>query len=211
MEIVQESYPDEEEDDLLNLVSQASTLCSGYIFKHADSDLKIIPGETMLEVDMKDYILVGIVDGWARPPDNKLFRLERKTGARLDHHYLAGLRGGLQGAIYDYLTESLFQEKINGTIYDMLIKTKEPQFPRNFAKCDRTSIELMLKTLDGVVRDIGRGDFYPSTDCFRYNSECAYRKLCAFDSPGARSAFFTRRKEGEENNNGNADDSAKTK
>jgi hypothetical protein len=210
IDIIKASYPDEEEDDLLQLTSQASALCAGYLHEHKDSDLTIIPGETMLEIDMGDYILVGIIDGWARPPDEKLFRLERKTSSRIDNYYLAGLRGGLQGAIYDHLTESLFQEKINGTIYDMLIKTKEPKFPRNFAKCDRTSMSLMLKTLEGVVRDINRGDFYPSTDCFRYNSECAYRKLCAFDSPGAREAFYTRRKEVPKVTKKIADDSAKS-
>lgn len=195
-----ESYPDEEEDQLLELSMQASRLCSGYLHEHKDSELKMIPGETFLEHDMGNYILVGIPDGWARPVDGKLFRLERKTGARIDNHYLSGLKGGLQAAIYDYLTEQLFQEKLHGTIYDMLIKTKEPKFPRSFAKCDRVSIELMLQTIDGVYRDIMAGDYYPSTACFRYNSECPYRVLCAFDSPGTREAHFTCRKEVDDQN-----------
>lgn len=195
MPIIQERYPDEEPDPLLQLVSEASSLCTGYIYEHKDSDLKIIPGESMLQVDMGDYDLVAIIDAWARPHDNKLFRLERKSTKRLDQYFLSGLRSGFQGAIYDYVTERLFEEELHGTIYDMLVKTKEPKFPRQFTKIDRTSIELALQTLDGVYRDIKRGDFYPSTECFRYNSTCAYRVLCAHDSPSARESFFTRRKE----------------
>ena len=209
--IILESYPDEEEDALLELTAQASALSAGYLHEHEGDDLKIIPGETMLEVDMGDFILVGIIDGWARPPDNKLFRLERKTAARMDNFYLGGLRSGLQGAIYDYMTEKLFQEKLHGTIYDMLIKTKTPSFPRKFATIDRIAIELMLKTLDGVFKTIKRGDFYPNVNnCFRYNSECPYRKICAFDSPSVRESFFTRRKEVSTTNE-SADDSAKNK
>ena len=195
MGLATESYPEEEEDTLLELAMQASRLCTGYLHEHKDAELTMIPGETFLEKDMGDFTLVGIPDGWARPADGKLFRLERKTGAKIDHHYLSGLKGGLQAAIYDYLTEQLFQETLHGTIYDMLIKTKEPKFPRAFAKCDRVSIALMLRTLDGVYRDIMAGDYYPSTACFRYNSECPYRVLCAFDSPGNRKAHFTRREE----------------
>lgn len=195
---IKKSYPDEEEDSVLELAAQSSRLCTGYINEHKDAELKTIPGETYLEYDMGNYILVGIPDGWARPSDGKLFRLERKTGSRLDQHYLSGLKGGLQAAIYDFLTEQLFQEKLHGTIYDMLIKTKEPKFPRSFATIDRVSIELMLRTMEGVYRDIMAGDYYPSTACFRYNSECAYRVLCAFDSPGTREAHFTKRKEVDE-------------
>ena len=195
LELIKPEYPDESEDDMIELVAQASRLCAGYLHEHKDSDLKLIPGETFLEHDMGNFVLVGIPDGWARPADGKLFRLERKTGSRIDQHYLSGLKGGLQAAIYDYLTEQLFQEQLHGTIYDMLIKTKEPKFPRSFAKCDRISISLMLRTLEGVYRDITAGDFYPSTACFRYNSECSYRVLCAFDSPSTREAHFTKRKE----------------
>ena len=195
-DIALERYPDDEEDTVLSLTSQASTLCSGYLNEHAGSDIKIIPGESLLEVEMDDCTLIGIIDGWARPPDGKLFRLERKTAARIDNNYLGGLKGGLQGAIYDYITEQLFQEKLHGTIYDMLVKTKVPKFPRTFAKCDRTSIKLMQQYIKGVVKDIKAGDFYPNPDsCFRYNSTCPYRVLCTFDSPSARESFFTKRKE----------------
>ena len=199
--IIQERYPDEEPDPLLQLVSEASSLCTGYLHEHTNSPWRIIPGETMLQHDMGNFVLVGIVDGWARPDDGKLFRLERKTAKKIDNNYLSGLRGGFQGAIYDFLTEKLFNEKLHGTLYDMLVKTKEPKFPRQPAMIDRTSIELALLTLEGVYRDIQRGDFYPSTECFRYNSTCAYRVLCAHDSPSARESFFTRRKE----ENGNDD------
>ena len=195
-ELAKKEFPEEENDDLLKLTDQASGLCSGYIDEHKDSDIKIIPGETMLELETENYTLVGYIDGWARPSDGKLFRLERKTTAKIDNYYLNGLRGGLQGAIYDFMTEKLFKEKLHGTIYDMLVKTKEPKFPRQFTKCDRTSIALMQQCLEGVVRDIHSRNLYPNPgSCFRYNSECPYRVLCTYDSPGARENFFTKRKE----------------
>lgn len=194
--ITKEKYPDDEEDVLLDITSQASTLCSGYLDRYKQDDLKIIAGETMLEVDVGDYILVGIVDAWARPEQNKLWRLERKTAARMDANYLNGFKSGLQGAIYDFLSEALFKEKLQGTIYDLIIKTKIPKYERAYTKCNRTSIDLMLKCLDGVAKDIRNRNLYPDPSaCFRYNSECPYRVLCTFDSPTARESFFTKRKE----------------
>jgi len=195
-EMVNERYPDEEPDELLKLTEQSITLCTGYLYAHKDDTVTIIPGETMLEIEYDDYILLGIPDGWARPEDGKLFRLERKTSAKIDNYYLNGLKGGLQGAIYDHITETLFKEPLQGTIYDMLVKTKEPKFPRTFTKCDRTSISLMKRCLEGVVKDIKERNLYPDPNsCFRYNSECPYRVLCTFDSQAARDNFFTKRKE----------------
>ena len=192
---ISELYPNNTDEESLNTALIAAGLLKGYIEKYEEEDpLTIIPGETQLEVDMGDYILTGKVDAWARLQDGRLWRVEHKTAARMDSNYLEGLKGGLQGGVYDFLTESLFKEQVSGTIYNMLIKTKIPQYPRAYTPINRKVMERSLKTIDGVVRSIKRGDFYPSTHCFTYNSVCAYKSLCDYDSLQVRESFYEQRK-----------------
>jgi CRISPR/Cas system-associated exonuclease Cas4 (RecB family) len=196
LDVVKASYTTEDDLLALEIASESSILVSGYLHEFANDPLDLLPGETILETDMGDYILTGRVDAWARSNDDqKLWRIEYKTTAKTDSHYLQGLKSGLQGAIYDFLSETLFKEELAGTIYNLIVKTKIPKYQRAFTRCNRSAIERMLKTVDGVYRDIQRNDLYPSSKCYSYASECPYKVLCEFDSPGTREAFFTRRKE----------------
>jgi len=193
--LMRQSYPDTSDDDLVETSSYASQLVTGYLNEFKNDPLKLIPGETTMVADLGDYLLQGRNDAWARYEDEKLWRVEFKTASRFDAAYLQGQKKGLQGGIYDFLAEKLFNEPVAGTIYNMIVKTKIPQFKRAQARCNRKTIERALTTVEGVYRSISRGDFYPSCDCYSYNRECEYMVLCEHDSPSVREQFFVPRKE----------------
>jgi hypothetical protein len=188
---VQELYPTNPEGMSEDIAIEAANLVRGYLKEHAGKEqLKMIPGETGLLIDAGDYLLYGKVDVWARDKKKQLWRGERKTTAKIDSFYLGGLKSGLQGGIYDILSEAVMKEPLKGTFYDMLVKTKIPQYPRTFVPRSAKHIQRTWETLNGVVRDINGGDFYPSCKCFMYNRECDYRMLCENDSDMTRNAFY---------------------
>jgi hypothetical protein len=194
-ELVQKLYPENSEELSLDVAIQAATLIRGYLEKYRDDKLNFISSEIHIETDIGSCVLVMKVDALARPADERLWRVEHKTTARMDSHYLNGLKGGLQGAIYDFGIEQEFKEKVSGTIYNLLVKTKIPDYHRAYTKCNRSAIDRMLKTVEGVVRDIHNADFYPSSLCFLYQRECDYKKLCDYDDPMVRESFYMKRKE----------------
>ena len=190
--LIDQLYPgnDAIEGLTADIASEAALLSLSYIKTWRDANLKLIPGETILEYELPSCILVGRTDGWARTQDNRLGRNERKTTAKFDSKYLDGLRQGLQGAVYDFLSEKLFHEELSGTVYDLIVKMKVPQFHRNYVRINRQSIARMLETLAGVNRSMDRGDFYPSSDCNSYVRACDYKSLCDYDSEEVRRSFF---------------------
>jgi hypothetical protein len=192
-EFIKSTYKENSEELTEEVVSQAATLFQGYLNRWKDDPFKVISSEIWVEAEMPNFIVRGKVDAIARNEDNKLWRLEHKTTARMDSAYLNGLRGGLQGTIYDFLLEYLFKEQVEGTIYNLIVKTKIPQYDRSFARADLAMRSRVFETLEGVTRDIHKGDFYPSSECFTYNRVCGYKILCDHDSPDARDAFYTQR------------------
>ncbi len=189
-EIVQDLYPFNEGDESLQIAREAAKLVVGYIKQYEKDPLKIISSEVHIQVERENYSIYGRLDGLARTEDKRLWRLEYKTARKMDSYYLDGLKAGLQGAIYDFLIEENFKEKLSGTIYSMLIKTQVPQFPRAFAPINRPAIKRMHCTLNGVYRDLQKGDFYPSSQCLSYGRACDYKLLCDSDSAETREAFF---------------------
>ena len=140
---------------------------------------------------MPNFILHGKLDGLCKTRDERSWRLERKTTKMMDSFFLTGLRKSLQAGIYDILGE-VNNLGLTGTIYDILVKTKVPQYKRNLVLKNKNVMSRALQTVEGVARDIQRGDFYPSSNCINYNRECDYSALCNFDSPGTREAFYTK-------------------
>jgi len=134
--------------------------------------------------------------------EGKLWRVEHKTASRVDNAYLQGLKHGLQGAIYDYLVSNLISERLQGTIYNMLVKTKIPKFPRVPNLINPSLQVQMLQTVKGVADSIERckqnDEYYPSCSCFLYGRECDYRPLCNFDSAEVRKAFYKPKEEAHE-------------
>lgn len=188
-DFVQQLYPDQEVDVSREVAAEALTLFKGYIDNYTPDPVTIIASEVVCEVDLGPCILSGTVDAiceW----NGELWRHEYKTTSRLDSMYLSGLRSGLQGAIYDYLTQRLLQKPLAGTIYDLIVKTRIPTYHRSPVRTNPVNIRLMLETVEGVCRSIERGDFYPSSNCYNFAGECVYRPLCVNDSPDIRTAFY---------------------
>jgi hypothetical protein len=200
---VQELYSTNSDEQTLAVAVEAANLFMGYYNKFGKTDpLHFISSEIHVQKEFDNYVLLAKVDALARPSDGRLWRVEHKTTSRLDSAYLNGLKGGLQGAIYDYLIETVMNEKVSGTIYNLLVKTKVPDYHRAYSAINRPAIARALETVDGVYRDICRGDFYPSSLCFTFNRECDYRLLCNQDTPSVREKFY---KQKEEPKNGETD------
>jgi hypothetical protein len=194
-EKVTKLYPENTEIESDEVAQLAGILMRGYINQYSEDPLEFISSEVHIEVELDHVTLVMKIDALARPKDQRLWRVEHKTAGKMDSFYLAGLKGGLQAAIYDFGIEQMFHEKPGGTIYNILVKTKIPSYHRAYAMSNRTAITRMLQTVEGVYQEIQRADYFPSSRCFSYNNECEYKKLCDFDSPQVREAFYTERKE----------------
>lgn len=189
-------YPENTEFESDDVAMWAGILMKGYIDKYGvDDPLDFISSEVHVEVELEHVVLVMKIDALARPRDKRLWRVEHKTTKRMDSFYLAGLKGGLQAALYDYGIEQTFKEKASGTIYNLLVKTKVPDYHRAYALSNRTAIDRALQTVEGVYQEIRHSDYFPSSWCFSYNSDCEYKKLCDFDSEQVREAFYTERKQ----------------
>lgn len=189
-EQVQTLYPFNEEDESLTTAREAARLVVGYIKQYEKDPLKVISSEVHIQYEMPDYYLYARIDGLARTQDDRLWRLEYKTTKKMDNYYLNGLKAGLQGAIYDFVIEENFKEKLSGTIYSMLIKTQVPQFPRAFSPVNRPGIRRMHETCQGVLREIQQGNFYPSSACLNYGRACEFKILCDSDTLDNREAFY---------------------
>ena len=187
---VRRLYPENDSSSNLEVALQAASLFSGYLENYQNDPLLQSSSETHLEVEMPDFHLYGRIDGLCCTSDMRLWRLERKTSSSMDSSFLSGLKNSLQAGIYDYLLDTVLDEKHWGTIYDILVKTKVPQYKRNMVRRNLRVEERALKALEGVAQDIKRGDFYPSCNCFTYYRECDYLPLCNFDTPEVRESFF---------------------
>jgi hypothetical protein len=190
---VQSLYPNNTDEESLSVACEAAQLFVGYLKQYTNDPLKIVSSEVLFDVELPSCMLTGKVDALTRTQDGLLWRHEYKTAARVDSAYLQGLKGGLQGAIYDYAIERLFNEQLHGTIYDLIIKTKVPGYQRSYTIINRKAIDRMLVTVEGVAHDIQQGSFYPSSQCFGFNQECTYKLLCEHDSPETREAFYVKR------------------
>lgn len=192
-EYVHSIYP-ESPDMGETVATEAAILVGGYIHRWKDDNIKVISSEVIVEVDMGEYIMKGRVDGIARSiDDSRLWRLEHKTSKRMDSSYLSGLKGGLQGSMYDFLLENLFKEPIAGTIYNILVKTKVPQYDRAFSPRDMGMRKRMFETLENVAKDIKSGNFYPSCNCFDYGRPCEFKPLCDNEDEATKKAFYIQR------------------
>lgn len=182
---IQEMYPSNVGPESILVAQEALTLVGGYIQRYASEPLEVISSEMKIELERVEpmtnqkYNIYAIVDVVARDQQKRLWRVEHKTASRMDTFYLNGLRGGLQGGIYHYALNQTMPEPVVGTIYNMIIKTKVPNYQRMPVLMQNTLAERAIQTFDGVARQIFGGDIYPDANaCFAYNHECDYLPLC---------------------------------
>jgi hypothetical protein len=184
-EYVAKKYPDQTMEVSHQVATEAATLLNGYLHKFQDDPLTVISSEMKIEIERvepltgKKYRIYGIIDAVCRTRDQRLWRLEHKTSARLDTFYLRGLRSGLQGGIYHHLLNETMPEPVIGTIYNMFVKTRIPQYERMPVLMEGKLAERSIQTFDGVARQIFEGDIFPDAgSCFTYNRECEFLPLC---------------------------------
>jgi hypothetical protein len=190
-EFVQSLYQDNPEEFSAEVALEAGRLVVGYLEKYQDDPLRIIASEIPLEVDMGIYKIVTKIDAICEKlSDNSIWRLEHKTTKQMDSLYLSGLKGGLQGGMYEYAISKVFDERIQGTIYNIIVKTKVPKFDRSYSRTNLAHQKRVLETLNGVANDILSRNLYPSSNCHNYNKACPYLALCDYDCPETREAFY---------------------
>jgi len=194
-EFAQSLYPDAQPEEIEPCVVQSAQLVNCYIEKFQDDDLQITSPEVWLEKDFENFTLTCRLDAICETPDHKQWRMEHKTAARLDSAYLRGQRRGLQTGIAHWLAEELLPNKLYGTVYNILVKSKTPRCSREFVPYSKWLINYAKQCVEGVARSIKNRDYYPSMQCFTYNYACEFEPLCHNDTPATRKAFYTNRKE----------------
>lgn len=189
--IVEWAYPNEEVEIAYEVAEEAARLVLGWINRWSTDDpLEFVASEVHVETEEPNFFLYGRIDGLARTQDGSLWRHEFKTSSRMDSAFLKGQKLSLQTGIYGHLLNECLKEPTKGTIFDILVKTKIPQYARPPVLHSKKVTKRALEVFEGVARSIKRGDFYPSGQCFTYNRECEYLVLCNNDSKENREAFF---------------------
>jgi hypothetical protein len=189
-------FPNYTDDQVEALVLEAGDLVMGYLDSQKQTGIKIISPEMHLEKDFGDFLLYARLDGLAQTPDERLWRMEYKTTSKMDSIYLQGLRKGLQTGISHWLCDELLEQRISGSLFGLLVKTKIPQFHIMPYTRERWVEEYAERTVRGIVRSIQREDFYPSLDCIFGYQKCDYMPLCSTNgNPEVIKQFYTQRKE----------------
>jgi hypothetical protein len=180
-------------DDALDVAIESLRLFHGYQKKYEDDTFTVVSSETHLELDMGPYILYSRLDSLKRGGDGRLWRGEYKTAGRMDSSYLQGLRGSIQSGMAHLLLKETVPEKVYGTLYEILVKTKVPQYERSLVLTETSLEKMTLDCVNGVWKDIDGGRFYRSMDCYTFNRECSHRLICLRDTPQNREEFYKER------------------
>jgi hypothetical protein len=197
MKTVQELYPDNDAQTTEMVSLEAARLFNGYVQNFEEDDFKLVSPEIILEKDIGEFILYARLDGVAIDSDGNHYRDELKTTSRMDSGYLQGLRRGLQTGISYWLMDEVLDFKTKGTLFEIIVKTKVPQFQRLPSLRDDWTVRYAKECVYGVwesIKHCGKDKrmFYPSMNCTFGKSVCPYETLCREDTPLKRSTFFTK-------------------
>jgi hypothetical protein len=190
---VQERYPHNTEELTKQVADQAWALLTAYKQRAKQDDIELVTSEIHLELEEADFFIYARLDQLAKIND-KFWRVEHKTAGRLDSAYLQGLKSNLQTGIYHYVIEQVLKKPVQGTIFNLLVKTKTPYCEINAVLKNRRVMQRSLLTFQGVARDIKRGDYYPTGVCYGYSKECEYLQLCNNPTDEVKSAFYQQRR-----------------
>lgn len=198
---VMDMYPNEDWEQNEDAAYQSAKLFDIYL-KTLDGDgLKLISPEMTLKKEMTEpetgtkFILEARYDALCQTPDERLWREELKTTARTDNMFLKGLRKGIQTGVSMWLADELLDFKLSGTIYTILLRQKVMDAKRGWDLRSDWSVDFAKRAINGVVRDIQRGDFYPSMDCARYNKPCEFLPLCEGGGENLKHELYQSREE----------------
>lgn len=196
-EFVQQHYPSNDAITTEKVALESATLFNHYVQSLQDDDeFKLVSPEMTLELDTGEFLLYTRFDGLAIDSDNNYYRDELKTSSRMDSGYLTGLRKGLQTGIAYWVAEEVLDEKLHGSLFEILVKTKQPQYQRMPVLKDGFVVRETKECVYGVWEEIKRCGsdkklFYPSMNCSFGKSVCPYETLCREDTVMKRKHFFT--------------------
>jgi hypothetical protein len=183
--VVQKFHKANSEGESMEVALTAAQLMLGYIRKYQGEQVEVTDVEQTFFMPRTEpetkmfYIIHGTIDAMIRFEETKRWQFEHKTTARNDSLYLRGLRDILQGRIYHMLSNYYYDNEVVGIIFNILVKTKVPQFDRAPVMLSQDSIDKALETIDGVVREIVVYDIFRNfQNCTLYNRECDYKLLC---------------------------------
>lgn len=194
-EHVKKEFPGGTEEEALTIAYETLNLYTGYKEKYKNDPYEIESSEVHFELETPTFTLYTRLDALLRSQDNRLWRGEYKTTARMDSAYLSGLKNGLQAGIAYWVTNEVLPEKLSGTIYSIMVKTKLPQYERTIVLAEKNLLSRTQECVYAVADGILNQRFYPSMQCHYYNRECEYFPLCKNDTEATREAFFTKRVE----------------
>lgn len=193
-ERVAREFPSNDPEVTEQVALESASLFVGYTKAFRDDDYELISPEMHLEKDFGDFKLYARLDALAKDPHGKVFRDELKTTKQMNSAYLQGLARGLQTGIAYWLCDELLPEKVRGTLFEIIVKTKIPQYKRNPVIRDEWCVRYAKQAVYGMFNDVSqrktKEDFYPSLDCNYGKYTCEYETLCRNDTEAKREAFF---------------------
>lgn len=190
-QVVKKVFPEIMNDqEAFSIAQEALTLFDGFIRAFANDPIEVVSSEVHLELDRGPYLLYTRVDELNRTQDGRLWRGEHKTTARTDNAYLKGLKRGIQAGIADIVLEAVMPERVYGTLYNLLVKTKVPQYYRSPILTEKSLRTMTESMLEHVYTGITQERWGCSMNCFPYNRECEFLPLCKHDDPAIRKAFY---------------------
>jgi len=195
---ITEMNPDTDHNLISDTCYEAARLVGGYInHYHAVSDYKVVSPELILTKEFPEFHLYARLDGLCEGHESGIWRLERKTTAARRGSYLRTHQTGLQTGISHWLMLDLMgkDQKIRGSVFDWIVKTKTPQYERSETPLDKTWMRMAQQTVYGVAASIKRGNFYPNLNSCEDWNGCEFKILCRNDSPQNRKDFYTDREE----------------
>lgn len=195
-EMIQSQNPNNDPELTRKVALESATLFNGYVQNFEESDFRLVSPEMHIEKDMGEFILYTRLDGLAIDANEHYFADELKTTSRIDSGYLQGLRKGLQTGIRYWLMDEVLDFDIRGTLFEIIVKTKIPQYHRQPVLRDQWSIDYTKECVYGTWEEIKRCGsdkklFYPSMNCSFGRYVCPYETLCRNDTPAKREHFFT--------------------
>jgi hypothetical protein len=136
----------------------ATAMLKGYAARYATEDFEVVALEKQFDGEIvnpatgaasRSFVLAGKVDGIVRV-GNEHFLLEHKTASVLDASYLERLWTDFQITLYAYYVEQALGIRINGILYNVLVKARLQQsIGETEAEFEARRAELVAKSKSG--------------------------------------------------------------
>jgi RecB family exonuclease len=126
--------------------------------------------------EVLDRDLVGSLDRLERDPEGRLVVVDLKTAAR--KYSDLQVEASLQLSVYSYATmmNGLGDQEDLRLRFDVLTKTKQPEFHRYWTQRDRAATRRLFRLVAEVLQAIEAGVFYPHVGW--HYKECPFRSRC---------------------------------